>query len=167
MTYPRIAIVLSAGGTLLLSAGCNLAPRYDPPTIESPSAFKEAAGGDAAGQGWKIAVPQDAAIRGHWWEAYQDTDLNQLESRVAVSNQTILAAEANYRAARALVLEAQAQLYPTLSLDPAVTRSRSSAAVSSLGGSVSTGTAAGTTTGTSTRRLIRSTYGAASAIPWR
>jgi NodT family efflux transporter outer membrane factor (OMF) lipoprotein len=151
MMYTRIPTASLAGAAFLLAAGCNFAPRYDPPKTESTPAFKESATGDAADQGWKIAAPQDAAIRGHWWEAYQDPQLNELESRVAISNQTIVAAEASYRAAHALVLEAQAQLYPTLSLDPAVTRSKSSAALSGLGGGTSTSAATGsTTTGTST-----------------
>jgi NodT family efflux transporter outer membrane factor (OMF) lipoprotein len=147
MTYTRILTATLAGAALLLAAGCNFAPRYDPPKTETTPAFKEATTGDAAGQGWKVAAPQDAAIRGHWWEAYQDSDLNELESRVAISNQTIVAAEASYRAAHAMVLEAQAQLYPTLSLDPAVTRSKSSASVSGVGGSVSTSAATGSTAG--------------------
>ncbi len=71
-----------------------------------------------ASQGWKLAEPRDAAIRNKWWEVYEDPELNDLEERVAISNQTIIAAEASYRAAHALVLEAQAQLFPTLSLDP-------------------------------------------------
>jgi NodT family efflux transporter outer membrane factor (OMF) lipoprotein len=139
-----------AGAAFLLASGCNFAPRYDPPKTETTPAFKEAATGDAAGQGWKVAAPEDAAIRGHWWEAYQDPQLNELESRVAISNQTIVAAEASYRAAHALVLEAQAQLYPTLSLDPSVTRSRSSATVSGLSTGAATSSAATGTTSTTT-----------------
>jgi NodT family efflux transporter outer membrane factor (OMF) lipoprotein len=148
MTYTRISATSLAGASLLLAAGCNFAPRYDPPKTETTPAFKEAATGDSAGQGWKVATPQDAAIRAHWWEAYEDPDLNELESRVAISNQSIVAAEASYRAAHALVLEAQAQLYPTLSLDPAVTRSKSSASTSGVGGGVSTNAGTGSTTGT-------------------
>jgi NodT family efflux transporter outer membrane factor (OMF) lipoprotein len=150
MTYARIYATSLAGTALALAAGCNFAPRYDPPKVETTPAFKEAATGDSADQGWKIATPQDAAIRAHWWEAYQDPDLNELESRVAISNQSIVAAEASYRAAHALVLEAQAQLYPTLSLNPAVTRSKSSASVSGLGGGISTNGATGGTTGNAT-----------------
>ena len=162
MTYTRIPTASLLGAALLLAAGCNLAPRYDPPKAETTPAFKEAATGDAAGQGWKVAAPQDAALRGQWWEAYQDPQLNELESRVAISNQTIVAAEASYRAAHALVLEAQAQLYPTLSLDPAVTRSRSSAAVSGIStgaatNSGSAGTTATSTMGTSTAGTTTST----------
>jgi NodT family efflux transporter outer membrane factor (OMF) lipoprotein len=107
--------------------------------------FTAAVPGDAPDQGWKIADPKDAAIRSNWWEEYQDPKLNDLEARVAISNQTIVAAEANYRAAHALVLEAQSQLFPTLSLAPSVTREKSSAALAGVGGGVA---GSGTTTGT-------------------
>jgi hypothetical protein len=115
---------------LAVLAGCNFAPHYDPPKTAPAAAYKEAVpGGDAAAQGWKIAEPRDAALRSNWWESYGDQELNELESRVAISNQTIVAAEASYRAAYALVLEAQAQLFPTLDLAPSVTREKSSAAL--------------------------------------
>jgi NodT family efflux transporter outer membrane factor (OMF) lipoprotein len=127
----------------VLAGGCNFAPHYEPPKSQKPAGYKEAvAGGDTAGQGWKIAEPRDAAIRSNWWEVYQDPKLSELEERVAISNQTIAAAEANYRAAHALVLEAQASLFPTLTLDPSVTREKSSAALEGLGG------VTGATTGT-------------------
>ncbi len=137
---------LAAGGGFLILTGCNFAPRYDPPKVDTTPAFKEAVAGGAVDQGWKIADPRDAAIRGNWWEAYQDPQLNDLEARVAISNQTIAAAEASYRAAYALVLEAQAQLYPSLSLDPSVTRGKFSAA----GGGNSAGSGAGTAAGSGT-----------------
>ena len=41
----------------------------------------------------------------------------------SVSNQTLKADEANYREAQALIAEARAQLFPTLSFDPSITRS--------------------------------------------
>jgi NodT family efflux transporter outer membrane factor (OMF) lipoprotein len=102
----------------------------------------------AAAQGWKLAEPGDAPIRASWWEVYDDPQLNDLEARVAISNQSIVAAEANYRAALALAQEAQAQLFPTLSLSPSATRSKSSAALAGIGGGASTGTVGGATTGT-------------------
>jgi len=135
---------LAAGVGILILTGCNFAPRYDPPKTDTTAAFKEAVPGNAQGQGWRIAEPRDATVRANWWEEYQDPQLNDLESRVAISNQTIVAAEASYRAAHALVLEAQAQLFPSFSLTPSMTREKSSAALSGLGGVTS-----GTTTGTS------------------
>jgi NodT family efflux transporter outer membrane factor (OMF) lipoprotein len=132
---------LLSAAVLLAAGGCNLAPHYEPPKPQKSEGYKEAvAGGDSAGQGWKIAEPQDAAIRNNWWEVYQDPKLNELEERVAISNQTIVAAEANYRAAHALVLEAQAALFPTFSLVPSATREKSSAALSGIGGVTTTGT---------------------------
>ncbi|MGA2187368.1 MAG: efflux transporter outer membrane subunit [Steroidobacteraceae bacterium] len=137
---------LAAAAAVSGLGGCNFAPRYDPPRTEPSPAFKEAVpGADAAAQGWKIAEPRDAAIRSNWWEVYGDPELNDLEVRVAISNQTIIAAEASYRAAYALVQEAQAQLFPTLSLAPSATREKSSAALSEVGGGA-TGAAASTTT---------------------
>jgi NodT family efflux transporter outer membrane factor (OMF) lipoprotein len=135
-----------AAALVVVLAGCNFAPHYERPKSVETDVFKEAVpGGDEASQGWKIARPNDAAIRNNWWEVYRDPKLNELEERVAISNQTIVAAEANYRAAHALLLEAQAQLFPTLSLVPSATREKSSAAVAGLGGGVGVGTT--TTTG--------------------
>jgi NodT family efflux transporter outer membrane factor (OMF) lipoprotein len=131
---------------VLLASGCNFAPHYAPPPSSPPPTFKEAVpGGDEASQGWKIAEPSDAVLRNAWWEMFNDPQLNELEARVAVANQNIIAAEANYRAAHALVLEAQAQLFPTFTLDPSVTREKSSAALAAYGGGVTSG--ATTTTG--------------------
>ena len=147
----RLAHAILAGGAGLAAlTGCNFAPHYDAPKTAPAAAYKEAVpGGDAAAQGWKIAEPRDAALRSSWWESYGDQELNALESRVAISNQTIAAAEASYRAAYALVLEAQAQLFPTLNLVPSVTREKSSAGLAGVG-SATTASAPTTTTSTTT-----------------
>ncbi len=129
-------ILLSACCAGLALGGCDLAPHYQRPPMETSAPFKEAVPGPSgAGQGWRVAEPNDDTLRGSWWELYRDPQLNELEKRVAISNQTVAAAEANYRAAHALVLEAQAGLFPSLVLAPSVIRSRSSASVSSSGGS--------------------------------
>jgi NodT family efflux transporter outer membrane factor (OMF) lipoprotein len=133
-------------GVILALTGCNFAPHYERPALDAGSKFKEAVPGDAHIEGWQLAEPKDAILRGNWWELYNDPQLNELESKVAVSNQTVIGAEANYRAAHAMVQQAQAALFPTLSIDPAVTRTKSSAAVSSIGGGVIAGGATGTTT---------------------
>jgi len=72
---------------------------------------------------------------------FGDPKLNALEEQVSVSNQNIAAAFASFMQARALVKEARAQYYPTLSTDPSVTRSRSSAnlAPGGAGGGAGTG----------------------------
>jgi NodT family efflux transporter outer membrane factor (OMF) lipoprotein len=152
------ATALVAGsffGVALLLAGCNFAPHYETPKDAPATTFKEAVPSDAPAQGWKPADPKDAQIRNTWWEVYQDPELNDLESRVAISNQTVAGAEANYRAARALVQKAEAAYFPTLTLDPSVVRSRASAAEVLAGGvpgvtGVGTGTTTTPTVGTAT-----------------
>jgi NodT family efflux transporter outer membrane factor (OMF) lipoprotein len=119
---------------LLPLAACDLAPKYEKPKVDTGGGFKEAVP-PAAAQGWKIAQPNDSVIRGNWWEEYGDADLNDLEERVAISNQTVAQAEANYRSARALVGEARANLFPAVSVNPSVTRARSSSSTSGSQGS--------------------------------
>jgi len=72
-----------------------------------PPAFKEA-------KGWKAGEPRDDMHRGKWWEIFGDPALNTLEEQIDVSNQTIAAAEAQFRQARAAIRVAHAGLYPTV-----------------------------------------------------
>ena len=160
----RSAVGLSPTGLLLtglLLTDCNFAPHYERPKTENTDTYKEAtANAEAAGQGWQSADPKDDALRSNWWEVFQDPKLNDLEARVAISNQSILAAEANYRAAYALMLQAQSQLFPTLSLVPSATREKQSNALAGIGGTTtgtSSGTGTGATTGTTTGTTTSST----------
>ncbi|MEB2327497.1 MAG: efflux transporter outer membrane subunit [Pseudomonas sp.] len=102
--------------TLALGA-CTLGPDYQRPQLPDAHAFKQA-------EGWKSAAPADALQRGDWWKLYGDAELDALVSRLNVSNQNLAVAEAQYRQARALVRSARAQLFPTLSGNAGVTRSR-------------------------------------------
>jgi NodT family efflux transporter outer membrane factor (OMF) lipoprotein len=96
--------------------------------------YKELLTDQPSGEGWKVAQPGDAQLHGKWWELYGDPKLNALEEQVNVSNQNIAAAFASFMQARALVKEAQSQYYPTLTTDPSVTRSRTSANLAPGGG---------------------------------
>ena len=112
------------GACCFLSGGCNFAPKYQRPAVQTPTAFKELTPqGPEVTNLWKMAQPSDAAIRGKWWEMFTNAQLNALEEQVAVSNQNVAAAFANFLSARALIKEARSQLYPTLALNPGVTRS--------------------------------------------
>jgi NodT family efflux transporter outer membrane factor (OMF) lipoprotein len=66
-------------------------------------------------KGWKIAEPNTREAKGEWWAIFHDPELSRLESAVSVSNQTVKADEATYREALALINEARAGLYPTVS----------------------------------------------------
>jgi len=99
---------------------CAVGPDYKRPEVETPAAYKENAG-------WKVAQPNDAADKGAWWEIYGDPLLNNFQQQAQLSNQNVRAAEARYRQAVALVSEARAQLFPTLSASASETRSRAAA----------------------------------------
>ena len=130
--------MLALGSLCFLISGCSFAPKYQRPAVQMPAAFKELTpqSPDATNL-WKAARPNDDALRGNWWEIFTNAQLNALEEQVAVSNQNVAAAFANFLSARAIVKEARAQLFPTLTANPAVTRSRFSANQSSTGSSSS------------------------------
>jgi NodT family efflux transporter outer membrane factor (OMF) lipoprotein len=100
---------------LLMLSGCTVGPDYVRPAAIVPAQYKEA-------KGWKLGTPRDDFAKGEWWRLFHDPLLDTLEAQVSVSNQTLKADEANYREAQALIAEARAQLFPTLSFDPSITR---------------------------------------------
>ncbi len=136
------SLALAASMTILaLLIGCNIGPKYHRAPVDAPPVYKEL-------DGWKVAQPQDTAIRGNWWESFGDPQLNALEEQVNVSNQNIAAAAANFLVARAMVKEARAQLFPTVTVNPGVTWERPSATLrsnnSGTGGTGTTSTSTGT-----------------------
>jgi NodT family efflux transporter outer membrane factor (OMF) lipoprotein len=107
----------------LFASGCVVGPRYvRPSTPPPPATFKEVAPQPAGGAEWRPAQPDDAALGGAWWEVFGDPLLSDLEGRVAVSNQSLKVAEAQYAQARALVRSARAGEFPTLGASASATR---------------------------------------------
>jgi NodT family efflux transporter outer membrane factor (OMF) lipoprotein len=141
---------------LALAAGCRVGPKYTAPVTPAPPAFKEAAptAYSAAPPGaWEPAKPQDAVIKGKWWEIFNEPELNSLEEQLDINNQNIAQYFQNFMAARAQVRQARAGLFPTLSADPSYTREHSPSTLRGVGistGSTSTSTGTGTTTGGAT-----------------
>jgi NodT family efflux transporter outer membrane factor (OMF) lipoprotein len=117
----RSSLLFTLAGLLLLSSACMVGPNYKRPAAPPTPAFKE-----PPPEGWKEAQPNDGAIKGKWWELYNDPQLNTLEEQVSISNQNVLVAEANFRAARYAIGIARAALYPTVSLGPSIGSARSS-----------------------------------------
>ncbi|MBS0639931.1 MAG: efflux transporter outer membrane subunit [Proteobacteria bacterium] len=123
-------LLLGCAGLLL--AGCMVGPDYQRPEAPASIAFKEL-------QGWKPSAPADALDKGAWWSVYNDPELDRLERMIDVSNQTIAAFEAQYRNAVALVAEARAGLFPTISAGGDATRSGSGARFGGLSTNPSSG----------------------------
>jgi NodT family efflux transporter outer membrane factor (OMF) lipoprotein len=113
----RVRLVATVLIPTLGLAGCAVGPNYVRPNVETPAAFKEA-------DGWTPARPADGVDRGDWWAMFDDPLLDRLERAVSVSNQTLIADEAAYREARALVGQQRASLFPTVNLTGSATRSQ-------------------------------------------
>jgi len=110
----KIALLAS-----LLCSGCTIGPRYQRPVAQTPAALKSMAGNDQ----WKMATPSDGLLKGKWWEIFGDPELNRLEELVNVNNQNVKQAEAQFRAARALILANHANYYPTIGSSPSISDS--------------------------------------------
>ncbi len=103
-----------------LFASCAVGPKYRRPDVQTPPAYKEQAPGNDQ---WRTANPSDGTLRGNWWELFGDTQLNQFEQMVAVSNQNVKQAEAQFKQARELVAFNRANYKPTFTSQPAITSS--------------------------------------------
>ncbi len=127
---PHESVTAMTGAALL--AGCAIGPNYKRPDIDTPAQYKEVAAQETP------AAPPPA----QWWTLFNDSVLNDLESRVEVSNQNLVASEAAYRQALAVVREQRASLFPSISADAGVTKSGGGArgggtVVTTPGGTVS------------------------------
>jgi NodT family efflux transporter outer membrane factor (OMF) lipoprotein len=111
--WRRLApVVLIIGAPL---GACTVGPDYIRPPAPPSAEFKEAtAEFKEAKKGWKTATPRDGFDRGPWWSVYHDPKLASLMSQVEISNQTVIAAAGNYEQARAIIREAQAGYFPTV-----------------------------------------------------
>lgn len=122
--------------------GCTVGPRYHRPDVTTPSGFKELTPADYKDtDGWKVAQPKDDALKGKWWEVFNDPQLNALEEQVNVNNQNIASAAAAFLVARAMVKEARAQYFPTVTVGAGITNQRQP----TQGGGSSSGAGTGTT----------------------
>ena len=112
-TFPRSTLTVAA--TLLLT-GCAVGPDYTRPDAPVPAQYKQASAApiDAYGARWQSAQPADEAPTGAWWRVFQAPELDALMAQLHAHTPSIAQAEAQYRAAQALLQQAQAKLFPTL-----------------------------------------------------
>jgi NodT family efflux transporter outer membrane factor (OMF) lipoprotein len=121
----RVWQVLSLG--ILFVGGCSVGPKYSKPTTQIPPAYKENAN-------WKPAQPSDQAQRGNWWEIFQDLQLNALEEKVNVSNQSLRAAVDRFQEARDVLRETRSSLYPLVTATVTPSQNRQSQHKALFGG---------------------------------
>src|SRR5271170_673047 len=158
--FAPAAKCLAAALLSLLLSGCVVGPKYHAPApdVSAPS-YKETPSESKETGDWTVAQPSDAMLRGKWWEIFNDPELNALEDQLDINNQNIKQFFENFMEARAIVREARSQYYPTLSVGPAITESRTSANLrgSSNNSTGSSGTGTGTGSGTTTSTNLQST----------
>jgi NodT family efflux transporter outer membrane factor (OMF) lipoprotein len=118
MSEPSHHGITALVSALALSAtsACAVGATYHRPEMPSAPAFRE-----PVPEGWTDAEPSDSAPRGRWWSVYKEPGLGALEDRVNISNQNVLAAEAQFRAATAAVRVARAGEYPSVTATPSAT----------------------------------------------
>jgi NodT family efflux transporter outer membrane factor (OMF) lipoprotein len=105
---------LVAASFALLTA-CAVGPNYKRPAFDATAAYKEQ-------DGWKPSEPNDALDRGPWWEIFHDEVLSALEAQLNISNENVKAAAAAVEESRALVREAQAGFWPSVTASADRTR---------------------------------------------
>jgi len=135
----RISRCAAPAAALALVA-CAVGPNYHRPAAPVPSAYKELP------PGWKVAAPQDEKRRGDWWAIFEDPELDRLERQVNISNQNVKQYEAQYREAVALLKEAQAQLFPTITASFSGQRGGGGAGTAAVSSTVGSGAGGSTHT---------------------
>ena len=100
-------------------SGCSLIPDLDQVLDFVPGQYKtqpaEAIEPVEDGN-WKLANPSDGVSRGEWWKVFSDTALDDLQTSAMDANQTLKAAAARLKQARALSNVADAGVFPAIGL---------------------------------------------------
>ena len=133
-----------------LLTSCMVGPNYVRPKVVVSPKFKEDKTPAKPGKNWTVIKPKDLQERGPWWTVFHDPVLNQLEEQLNRYNQDIAQAEANYRQSLAMVDQARAGLFPTLTGSASVFRQKqgggTTSFISTSGGDTTTNVATSNTT---------------------
>jgi NodT family efflux transporter outer membrane factor (OMF) lipoprotein len=121
MTRNRLHVAIALA--VLALGGCKVGPNYKAPAMPAPPSFSD----NGHNGDWSSAKPADGADRGAWWTIYGNPELNDLEQRCALANQSIAAALHAYEQAHDLVRENRSALFPTVAIGGAANRNRVSA----------------------------------------
>ena len=112
----RAAILLAAAMLCFAGPSCEVGPNYRRPALDVPTKYKSATTQESS----------PPVLAADWWRLFNDNTLNQLEESAVRANTDLAAAVARVAQARAAARVTQSQFYPVVTLDPSLTRSRSS-----------------------------------------
>jgi outer membrane protein, multidrug efflux system len=109
------ARALAVPALALALAGCAaVGPDYKRPSTTAPTDWKESSTQIAAAY----------RLPATWWEVFGDSTLNDLEEQARAQSPNLRAAAARVMQARAIAGIAEADYYPSVTLDPSVSRDR-------------------------------------------
>lgn len=97
----------SVWAALILVAGCQVGPPYEPPVTIVPEEWKN-----------EEATPPAAPNVCYWWEIFHDCQLNELEEQAIANNYDLYAAFQRVIQARAMAGVVASALYPQLTVGP-------------------------------------------------
>ena len=112
---PVLAMAVAA-----LIAGCAVGPDYQRPSAGVPPSWQPEAP-------WHEAAPGDAALKGNWWELFQDPALDPLVEKALVNNQNLRVAAARLQQSRDQLTIARSALFPAVELSGSASRAKDSA----------------------------------------
>jgi outer membrane protein, multidrug efflux system len=115
-----LALSMNVAICATLLAGCQLAPKYDPPHLLLPDSYQ--------GSGpFCQANPDSARLpQRDWWTLFGDPLLNYYEQQLKGANPSLQAAAETYTQARDLAAVAQSSLYPQLGVSAALSKNKQS-----------------------------------------
>lgn len=126
-SFHRHIPILGLAALISVVSGCTVGPKYHPPAAPSLAKnYKESTVNFQSEPGWKVAAPGHAMLHGDWWKIFHDSQLDSLEAELNINNQNIQIYFQNFLEARALVAEARANFWPTLTTSPSWQRSKAS-----------------------------------------
>ena len=127
---PSLPLSLLAASAL---AGCVVGPNFQrptPPAVTSYAPAPPVAATPQAADAQRIVPGMDVPAR--WWTLFRSPALDALVDQALANNPDAAGAEAALRQARELLYAQRGAYLPTVSLDPNVTRARTSAALAPI-----------------------------------
>ncbi len=116
---PRIGRTGFCFSLSLLLTGCMVGPKYQKPlqpafTAPATTVDKSELPYKENDPNWHPATPSDATLRGDWWTIFQNSELNLLEVKAGIQNQSLKTYQARYEEAQAQIGINRSRLFPTI-----------------------------------------------------
>ena len=114
-------VKLSAAASVVLLTACAIGPQYVIPEMAVPAHYKH-----ALQQQESTGEPAEAAVRGAWWQLFNDPALDALQDAAQAANPSLQVAWARLEQARALHRHARSDMSPQIATEFGLARERPS-----------------------------------------